>query len=228
MEIWVSDGDGSHAVQVTTLGKAESGSPRWSPDGQRIAFDWNVAGHWDIYTVNAGGGGPQRMTTDSFDQNIPSYSRDGEWLYFAASRSGRYEIWKMPAGGGDAVQVTRNGGQVAFESADGRWLYYTRSGSSPSLWRMPVAGGVEAQVVPAVYMRSFAIAEQGIYFVPPPKPDGHSSIEFLSFTSGARKTVVPLTRPTSLGLAVSPDNPFLIYTQLDQAGSDLVLIENFR
>ncbi len=228
MEIWVSDGDGSHAVQVTTLGKASSGTPRWSPDGRRIAFDWNVAGHWDIYTVNAGGGGLQRMTTDSFDHNIPSYSRDGQWLYFASSRTGRYEIWKMPAGGGDAVQVTKNGGQTAFESADGKWLYYTKADPSSSLWKMPVAEGVETQVGPAVYLRSFAIAEQGIYFIPPPKPDGRSSIEFLGFTSGASKTVVPLTRPTLFGLAVSPDNRFLIYTQFDQAGSDLLLIENFR
>jgi len=227
-EIWVSDGDGSHAVQVTTLGKAESGTPRWSPDGRRIAFDWNVAGHWDIYTVNAGGGGLQRMTTDSFDHNIPSYSLDGQWLYFASSRTGRYEVWKMPAGGGDAVQVTKNGGQTAFESADGKWLYYTKEDPSSSLWKMPVAGGVETPVGPAVYWRSFAITEQGIYFQPPPKPDGHSSIEFLGFASGARKTVLPLTRPTVHGLAVSPDNRFLIYTQFDQAGSDLLLIENFR
>ena len=228
MEIWVSDGDGSHAVQVTTLGKAESGTPRWSPDGQRIAFDWDVAGHWDIYTVNAGGGGLRRMTADSFDHNIPSYSRDGQWLYFASSRSGRYEIWKMPAGGGDAVQVTTNGGRTAFASADGKWLYYARSDWSSSLWKMPIAGGMETQVVPAVYWRSFALSERGIYFIPPPKPDGRSSIEFLSFTSGASKTVVPLTRPTWLGLAVSPDERFLTYTQYDQAGRDLLLIENFR
>jgi Tol biopolymer transport system component len=134
----------------------------------------------------------------------------------------------MPAGGGDAVQVTRSGGQTAFESADGKWLYYVKADLSSSLWRMPVAGGMETQVVPAVYWRSFALSERGIYFIPPPKPDGRSSIEFLGFTSGARKTVVPLTRPTSLGLAVSPDGRSLLYTQYDQEGSDLLLIENFR
>jgi eukaryotic-like serine/threonine-protein kinase len=228
MEIWVSDGDGSHAIQVTTLGKAESGTPRWSPDCRRIAFDWNVAGHWDIYTVNASGGGLQRMTTDSFDHDIPSYSRDGKWLYFASMRTGRYEVWKMPAGGGEAVQVTKNGGLVAFESVDGKSLYYTKSDSSPSLWKMPVASGEETQVVPEVYYRTFATAEHGVYFVPPPKPDGRSSIEFLSFTTGVTKTVLPLVRRISFGLSVSPDNRSLIYTQYDQAGSDLMLIENFR
>jgi Tol biopolymer transport system component len=227
-EIWVSDSDGSHAVQVTTLGRAEAGTPRWSTDGRRIAFDWNVAGHWDIYTVSASGGGLQRMTTDSFDHDIPSYSRDGKWIYFASMRSGRYEVWKMPAGGGEAIQLTKNGAMVAFESLDGKWLYYTRSDSSPSLWKMPVGGGVEAEIVPAVDRRAFAIAEHGIYFIPPPKPNGHSSIEFLSFDTGVTKTVLPLVRFIHYGLSVSPDIRFLIYTQLDQAGSDLMLIENFR
>jgi Tol biopolymer transport system component len=227
-EIWTSDSDGAHAVQVTTLGKSVSGTPRWSPDGGRIAFDWNVAGHWDIYTIGAGGGGLQRMTTEPFDHAIPSYSRDGKWLYFASMRSGRYEVWKMPAGGGGAVQVTRTGGLVAFESVDGKWLYYTRSDSTPSLWKMPAGGGDETQVVPEVLLRAFAIADHGIYFIPPPRPNGHSSVEFLSFSSGAIRTVLPLVGRTMWGLSVSPNNRFLIYTQLDQAGSDLMLMENFR
>ncbi|MFN7993494.1 MAG: protein kinase, partial [Bryobacteraceae bacterium] len=75
LEIWTSDSDGTHAAQVTMLGKSESGTPRWSPDGTRIAFDWDIAGHWDIYTVEARGGRVRRMTTAPFDNAIPSYSR---------------------------------------------------------------------------------------------------------------------------------------------------------
>ena len=67
------------------------------------------------------------MTTDPANDDIPSYSRDGKWLYFASSRTGRNEIWKMAAEGGAAVQVTKNGGLVAFESTDGKWLYYSKS-----------------------------------------------------------------------------------------------------
>ena len=35
----------------------------------------------------------------------------------------------MPAGGGEAVQVTRNGGETAFESPDGKSIYYTKGDS---------------------------------------------------------------------------------------------------
>jgi Tol biopolymer transport system component len=228
MEIWVSDNQGSNAVQMTSLGRAESGTPRWSPDGRRIAFDWNVAGHWDIYTVSASGGNARRMTTDPFDHAIPSYSRDGKWLYFASSATGRNEIWRMPADGGTAVQVTKKGGHVAFESTDGKWLYYTKSDDTTSLWKMPAGGGEETQVAPSVQSRAFAVTDSGIYFIAPAKHGNMASIEFLSLKSNVPKTVLALTRPPWLGLTVSPENRSLLYTQYDQAGSDLMLIENFR
>jgi Tol biopolymer transport system component len=227
-EIWVSDDQGSHAVQVTSLGKGESGSPRWSPDGRHIAFDWNVAGHWDIYTVNASGGSPRRMTSDPPGSAIPSYSRDGRWLYFASGRTGRDEIWKMPVEGGGAIQITRNGGLVALESIDGKWLYYLRSEDSPSLWKRPTSGGGETQLALSVQARAFAVTNVGIYYIAPAKHGALGSIDFINFKTNAPKTLVPLMRTPYLGLTVSPDGRSLLYSQFDQAGADLMLIENFR
>ena len=37
-EIWVSDADGSNAVQLSSFGIRQTGSPHWAPDGKRIAF----------------------------------------------------------------------------------------------------------------------------------------------------------------------------------------------
>jgi len=31
-----------------------AGTPRWSPDGQQIAFDFDPEGHPDIYILSAG------------------------------------------------------------------------------------------------------------------------------------------------------------------------------
>src|SRR5215471_18743673 len=41
---------------------------------------------------------------------------------FTLDRRGqeKWQVWKMPANGGAAVQVTRNGGQAALESLDGK------------------------------------------------------------------------------------------------------------
>src|SRR5262249_39113338 len=61
-EIWVCDSDGSKLQQVTShSGPAMAGTPRWSPDGQEIAFDFDPDGHPDIYVVNPGAGRPRRL-----------------------------------------------------------------------------------------------------------------------------------------------------------------------
>ena len=229
MEIWTADYDGSNPVQITNLGGANAGTPRWSPDGQRIAFDWNASGHFEIYTVSVEGGGPQRMTDLSADCAIPSYSHDGKWLYFTCRHSGRFEIMRAPSAGGQVVPVTHNGGHVALESPDGRHLYYTRSDSAISpLWVMPTGGGQEKQVLDAVYRRAFFPVKEGIYFLALPDDGHHASIRFLNLANGSIRNIAALSAPPHWGLSVSPDGHFLLFCQYDQAGSDLMLVENFQ
>jgi len=122
MEVWVCESDGSSAVQLTSLGAA--GSPRWSPDGQRIIFDSNIEGQFELYSIDASGGRPRRTTHDSADDAVASWSRDGRWIYFVSNRTKEWQVWKMPADGGEAVQVTKHGGYVSFESLDGKFVYF--------------------------------------------------------------------------------------------------------
>jgi Tol biopolymer transport system component len=228
--IWVSDANGSNAVELFSRAEALCGTPRWSPDGQRLAFDSNAEGNFDIYVIRASGGKPIRLTTDSAHDDAPSWSRDGHWIYFASNRTGRPEVWKVPAGGGEAVPVTRNGGGTAFEAPDGKSVYYTKGAifTATGLWRMSMSGGEESQVLPSVHWgRSFSLINDGIYFIPEPGTDRKSSIQFLSFTTGAVKSVAQVSRPSE-GLSVSPDGRFILFSQADEAGSDLMLVENFR
>ena len=104
LEVWVSDADGSNAVQVTSFGGPGVATPRWSPDGGRIAFDSNAAGEFDIYVVGASGGRPRRMTTNPANDGNPSWSHDGRWIYFDSARTGQQQVWKMSANGGKAVR----------------------------------------------------------------------------------------------------------------------------
>jgi len=225
-EIWACDSNGLNVVQLTTIG-AYSGTPRWSPDSQRIAFDSNVEGQYEIYVVSANGGKPSRLTTNLADDAAPSWSRDGNWIYFASTRSGRYEIWKVRPDGGEAVQITRNGGFVPFESPDGKYLYYTRSYVTSALWRVPVAGGPESQILPAVAQRGYSVVDEGIYFLAPPE-HGHSSIQFFRFATGKANAIAIIEKPVFLGLSVSPDGQSILYSQHDQQVADLMLVDNFH
>ena len=118
---------------------------------------------------------------------------------------------------------------AAFESLDGKSVYYTKGDTvSRALWKMPVSGGEESQVLPSVVRRAFSLVNEGIYFIPEPGTDRKSSIQFLSFATGKVKTVAPMSGPPSEGLSVSPDGRSLLFSQMRRSGSDLMLVENFR
>ena len=231
--IWISDADGSNPKLLHSEEDTHAGVPSWSPDSQRIAFNWNPEEQFDIYVIGASGGKPLQLTTDHADDQWPSWSRDGQWVYFASRRSGRQEIWKISAAGGAAVQVTRQGGFVAVESPDAKHVYYIkREQGHTALWKVSASGGEETQVLEPVF--NFSVVERGIYFIPrlnPDDPEENSSLQFLDFASNNAETVASLPAPPDQiapGLAVSPDELTILYNQVDNAGSDLMLIEGFR
>jgi len=227
-ELWICASDGSDPVQVTFLKPQQIGPPRWSPDGRRIFFDSNAGGRFDIYVVEPDGRNLRRLTNHPANHALPSLSADGHWIYFASSRSGRWEIWKMPVEGGEAAQVTSNGGWVAFESADARYLYYAKTVGVGSLWRRSAAGGPEQEVAAPVLGNSLASSQRGIYFARPPASGGGNVIELYSFATGQIQTVATTPRPVYWFLSVSPDQRFLLYSETAQPGSDLILVNNFR
>lgn len=153
----------------TTTGAVWTGSRRWSPDGQLIAFDANVEGHYHIYVISAAGGKPRRLTFHSANSSVPSFSRDGKWIYFSSNRTGEYQIWKLPVAGGEPVQVTHNIGFMALESPDGAYVDYTQTRGKPSaLWRLPASGGQPVKVLEGVIQMAFTVCEKGIYYIDQP------------------------------------------------------------
>ena len=226
LENWVCDSEGRDCSPLTAMGSPFTGLPAWSPDGSHVAYYSRVLGNAQIFVIGAEGGAYRRLTSDKSNNMYPRWSRDGQWIYFASSRSGTSQVWKVPFAGGEAVQVTHNGGFASSESPDGQWVYYTKGEASDTgLWRVRVAGGEETQVLPSVVFHNFAVIDDGVYFVAGSGPD--LSLRFLSFASHATRTVVPL-EGGYVGLSVSPDRRWILYTERNPAGSDLALVENFR
>ena len=229
-EIWVCASDGSNPVQLTAFGGELVSAPQWSPDGQNIAFHAAPAGNEDLYVVSANGGPPRRLTTHPRMDGLPYWSRDGQSLYFRSGRSGSSEIWKMPATGGEAVQITRHGGDVPQESPDGRFVYYEKGWPAQcSVWRVPAGGGEEVKVLDSTHrFAGWTVGKQGIYFFTPRDAKGRSDICLYRFATGQTSRILTIERDAYYRIAVSPDERTILYGQFDQAGSDLMLVENFR
>lgn len=51
-EIWLTEGDGSNPLQLTSIGGPTTGSPRFSPDNRRIVFDSRPEGNADIFIIH--------------------------------------------------------------------------------------------------------------------------------------------------------------------------------
>ena len=238
-EVWVCDRDGRRPVQLTSFADVNAGSPCWSPDGRWIAFDAAPDGNPDIYVISADGGSPRRLTTEGSGDIVPSWSRDGQWIYFSSTRTGIRQVWKAPAAGGEAVQVTKKGGAGAFESPDGKFVFYAKSEGSPfgpaAVWRVPVEGGEEVAVLDSprpVRADAWAVVEQGIYFIDRERSEAlvaEGFLRFFHFDTGRVTQIASLgEQPTARQVAVSPDGSWILYVQDDQPGADLMLVENFR
>jgi Tol biopolymer transport system component/DNA-binding winged helix-turn-helix (wHTH) protein len=230
-EVWMCRSDGSGLIQLTHFNSV-TGTPRWSPDGQQIAFDSRAPGNADIFVMDSQGGPARRLTSEPSTEVVPSWSLDGRWIYFASDRTGGWEVWKMPSTGGSAVQVTRHGGYAAFESPDGRFLYYAKGLTVPGLWRIPTNGGEEIEIISSLeagYWGYWAVVENGIYYLDTTttKP----GIAFLDIATHRTTRVFDLENRPAIqapGLAVSSSTGTILYTQLDVLNRDIILVENFR
>jgi hypothetical protein len=63
-------------------------SPRWSPDGQRVAFaGLTTAGFADLFVLDFASQQLQRLTSDRYRVEDPDWSPDGRSIVFASDRS---------------------------------------------------------------------------------------------------------------------------------------------
>jgi dipeptidyl aminopeptidase/acylaminoacyl peptidase len=78
-QIWVMNADGSGQRQITNAASSSS-SPRWSPDGRKIAYVH--AGQ--IWTMESDGDDKEQVTKISTGAGGPVWSRDGQWIAFSS------------------------------------------------------------------------------------------------------------------------------------------------
>jgi Tol biopolymer transport system component len=203
-------------------------------DGRRISFDSRPNAQAHIFTVDAKGGTPVQVTSDGSEQLVASSSVDGRWIYFSSNLNGSWQVWKIRPGTSEMVQVTTNGGFAPLESPDGRYVYYAKARTLPGLWRVPVGGGTEELVLETLkqgYWGYWAVTEVGIYYVDKPSDAENAGIYFYSFATKQSARVMQMDKPPKYGssaFCISPDRRFIAYAQVDQSGSDIMLVDSSK
>lgn len=234
-ELWTAHSDGSNVTRMTHFGGRNGmavGSPRWSYDNRWIAFETGMDGHEDLFLVHCcDGSEPRRLTTVPSNEVRPSFSHDGKWLYFTSDRTGEPEIWKMPVQGGEPSRLTHNGGQDAFESADGQWLYYAKrygQFGDKGVYRMPVQGGEEEQVLAEGRVGRWALSATGLYLYRQATEERPAGIDYYPHDTLKPRSLTEFSRTSQFGtanaLTVTPDDRWVVFVQKVDPGADLTLV----
>ena len=134
-DIWLANEDGSNVRRLTDH-RARDIYPRFSPDGNSIAFSSNREGNYDIYVISAEGGKATQLTFHSADDVVVGWNPAGGKILFTSSRSkGAFPnvttLFEVPAAGGMEQPIATDWGANGSWSPDGQKLAFTRH---PGVW----------------------------------------------------------------------------------------------
>ncbi|MEM8598542.1 MAG: winged helix-turn-helix domain-containing protein [Bacteroidota bacterium] len=230
--------------RLTEFGGPLVGAVRWSPDGQRLAFEAQVEQQASVYVLEAEGGVPRALTDAAGYDVGPRWSTNGRFVYVASNRPDpttvetleAWALWRVPVDGGTPERLGPLGSYVgeALPASpvlpDGALVYMRQA--EPGLWLRPSRTTPEEQVLADLARQdwgnwSVVSAATDPAIVYPRRTDDGVEIRRLRLADRADTLLTTLDAlPGRIqALAVSPDGQRLVAAQTVRAESDLVLVE---
>lgn len=148
-DLWTVARSGGVAARLTTHEGSEL-FPKFSPDGQAIAFTGDYDGNTDVFTVPTIGGEPKRLTWHPGADQVTEWYPDGKSVLIRSMRASSMprftRFLKVPAGGGFEELLPLPTAGYAGLSADAKlvafvspsydhrtWKRY-KGGNAPNIW----------------------------------------------------------------------------------------------
>jgi Tol biopolymer transport system component/DNA-binding winged helix-turn-helix (wHTH) protein len=228
--VWISNEDGSNLVQISNPAQP-SGSPQWSPDTNKVAFDSFSTDGWGLYVADVAERVPRKLVTNISNVVRPHWSRDGKWIYFSSEEPGRMGVYRCPASGGDAIALSKDiDGISPQESFEGKTVYFAKHEEESTLKKVALPGqpGAESEVEGLPRLSSsglWTLSPGGIYFVP---ADAPRSLRYFDFASKQIRPIFEVDKDFGSGLSVSPDGRWILYSLVGDASADIMLVEHFH
>jgi Tol biopolymer transport system component/DNA-binding winged helix-turn-helix (wHTH) protein len=228
--VWLADSDGGNLVQITQGLPARY--PRWSPDSRKITFQMTEpSGFQEVYTADISDHVAHKLKTNVRESANPYWSHDGKWIYFLGREGTGHQLFRCPAEGGevtllvDSMEVTNQ-----IESSDGKLLYFPLRFSEANMMTLaldrPGAAPQQLPQMARIFDQSkWAVVPGGIYFAPRDHP---RSICFYDFVAHRTRELFKADKDLAEGMSVSPDGRYLLYSQLDESSSAIMLVNYLR
>ncbi|MEL6106569.1 MAG: S41 family peptidase [Planctomycetota bacterium] len=147
-DLWIVEKSGGLASPLASPKGAEQ-FPRFSPDGQSIAFVGNYDGGTDLYQISVNGGVAQRATFHPASESLCDWHPDGKTLVYStngfAGLGRQAQLFTISHTKPVPSQLPVPYGTNGAISPDGEWLAYTPYSRDARTWKR-YRGGMASDI----------------------------------------------------------------------------------
>jgi dipeptidyl aminopeptidase/acylaminoacyl peptidase len=202
-----------------------SASPRWSPDGEKLAFVSARDGDDQIWTIDISSGALKKVTTISTGAGDPVWSPDGKWLAFASDIYPECSDDACNKKRGEEVAANKVKAHVATRLLYRHWKSW-KEGMRTHVFVVSAAGGEAKDMTPGDYdAPPFSLGGPTDYAFSPDSKElafvsNHDKVEATSTNAdvwivpvrgGAAKNITAANKGYDGSPQYSPDGRYLAY-----------------
>ena len=137
-DLWLASTSGGTAARLTSAPGSEN-SPKFSPDGNTIAFTGNYDGSNNVYTIPVTGGEPQRVTYIPYISQTMTWTPDGKRIVFESYYDSYIirdpMLYFVDKNGSAPEKLPVDRGRHCSFSPDGSKMVYVRKGPEEYNWK---------------------------------------------------------------------------------------------
>lgn len=223
-QIYVVPLGGGETRQLTN-DEHSSASPRWSPDGEKLAFISARDGESQIWTIDVSSGALKKITSISTGAGDPVWSPDGKWLAFASDVYPECKDDACNKRRAEEVAQNKVKAHVAERLLYRHWKSW-KDGMRSHVFVVPAGGGEARDVTPGDYdAPPFSLGGMTDYAFSPDSKElaftsNHDKVEAISTNGdvwlvpvhgGAARNITAANHGYDGSPRFSPDGKYLAY-----------------